>query len=100
MGASGKTALVEIIREWGEANGFTMLTGQNLDTSCTFTVPLLCWEEIFTQMTAIAMEDHVWKEKMDHVICSNKKRMTAAFGAHALAPELSNLLCAMFDSVD
>lgn len=92
--------MVEVVRCWAEKRGLTMLSGQNLDSTCTFPVPLLCWEEIFTQMASVALSDPEWRKRIEATLAHGRPRVAAQFGACAQAPELSNLLCAMFESVE
>mmetsp|Transcript_43719 Transcript_43719/g.103237 ORF Transcript_43719/g.103237 Transcript_43719/m.103237 type:complete len:1247 (-) Transcript_43719:28-3768(-) len=58
---SGKTQLVQHVRMWAEGRGYTVLSGQNLDPTSTFSVPMRCWQEVFQDLMRKACDDTRWQ---------------------------------------
>eukprot|EP00929_Paragymnodinium_shiwhaense_P086411 TRINITY_DN4692_c0_g1_i3.p1 TRINITY_DN4692_c0_g1~~TRINITY_DN4692_c0_g1_i3.p1 ORF type:complete len:1802 (-),score=346.75 TRINITY_DN4692_c0_g1_i3:263-5668(-) len=60
----GKTEAVETVKSWAASKGFALLFGQNMNSTSTFTVPRLCWQEVFTSLIAEASADPYWQARM------------------------------------
>lgn len=56
----GKTEAAEHVKAWAAARGFVLLGGQNMNPTCTFAVPRLCWQEVFRALVDAASEDPHW----------------------------------------
>jgi len=56
----GKRQAVQQVEHWADENGLSFIHGQNMDPTDIFCVARLCWQEVFSKLVAMAMEDPHW----------------------------------------
>eukprot|EP00928_Gymnodinium_smaydae_P033690 TRINITY_DN24068_c0_g2_i1.p1 TRINITY_DN24068_c0_g2~~TRINITY_DN24068_c0_g2_i1.p1 ORF type:complete len:1203 (-),score=184.12 TRINITY_DN24068_c0_g2_i1:187-3795(-) len=60
-GGSGKTELVDQVKQFARDEGWNLLFGQNMDPSGTFALPRLCLQEAYREIIEIASRDPYWR---------------------------------------
>eukprot|EP00929_Paragymnodinium_shiwhaense_P049582 TRINITY_DN25001_c0_g1_i2.p1 TRINITY_DN25001_c0_g1~~TRINITY_DN25001_c0_g1_i2.p1 ORF type:complete len:5372 (+),score=1274.22 TRINITY_DN25001_c0_g1_i2:529-16116(+) len=61
---TGKGAAVEVIKAWAASKNFSVICGQNMDPTSTFSVPWLCWQEVFEAVVSAARVDPYWRSRL------------------------------------
>lgn len=61
----GKTEVAAHIRTWATKRGCTLLNGQSMNVTATFTVQLQCWVEVFKELMAAAAGDPYWLNRLE-----------------------------------
>jgi len=77
----GKTELVEDIKAWAKQQDFCILAGQNQNPTGTFSIPRLCWQEVFDRLLTEARTNPKWRRASSRGTLHLLRELLLAAGA-------------------